>query len=266
MYPTRQQYGHGGRGGYGYNPVMNRNRPFPARSFPIHSFSGLSGFHALSGLSGEYQDILSATGSAAGTGASAGAIVSSSAMAGPIGAAIGAGVAGVVLLIAHFKRVGQQKVAATDIVNAVEPYMQQNLAAYLASNRTQSENAASQDNFRTLWDIVVQKCSDPSLGSAGERCINERREGGVAPWGRNWFQMYLDPIRNDSNVISDPNIVTDPATGQPVHASQLTGSASPLDSLLGPKEIIPGVSNTLLLAGAALAAVFLLIPGGGGGK
>lgn len=176
------------------------------------------------------------------------------AMAGPIGAAIGAGVAAITILIMKFRQTGQQKVAATNIVNKVEPMLQQNRDAYLASNHTQSEQAQSMANFNTLWAIVVSKCSDPALGDAGRRCISERQEGGQAPWGKNWFQMYLDPIRNDPQVNPDPNVVTDPATGNLTKTG--TGFLEPESG------VIPGVSNMALLIGGGL--VLLLVTGMGG--
>ena len=42
------------------------------------------------------------------------------------------------------------------------------------------------------------------LGSAGERCINERKPGANPPWAvcapncPNWFTLYRDPIANDT--------------------------------------------------------------------
>ncbi len=183
------------------------------------------------------------------------------AMAGPIGLAVGAGIAAVTILIMKFRQTGQQKVAATNIVNKVEPMLQQNRDAYLDSNHTQLEQAQSVENFNSLWQIVVSKCSDPVLGDAGRRCISERQEGGAAPWGKNWFQMYLDPIRNDPQVNPDPNVVTDPATGNLVS----TGGTGLSVGRLGPESgIIPGVSNMVLLVGGGL--VVLLVMGVGGSE
>ena len=182
------------------------------------------------------------------------------AMAGPIGAAIGAGVAAITILIMKFRQTGQQKVAATNIVNEVEPLLRRNRDAYLASNRTQSEQAQSMENFNSLWSIVVSKCSDPALGSAGERCITERQEGARPPWGPNWFQLYFDPIRNDPNVIQDPGVTTDPATGKLVGGG---GDGIFGGFNLGP-EMIPGVSNVVLLGGAAVALLLVMGTGGDG--
>jgi hypothetical protein len=153
-----------------------------------------------------------------------------------------------------WKQRAAQKTASTTIVNEAEPLLQTNLDAYLSSNRTQAEQAQSIQNFYDVWNVVLQNCNDPALGSAGERCISERQEGGIAPWGKNWFERYLDPIRNDTQVNPDPNVVTDPATGN----LMTTGTG-----FLGPESgIIPGVSDMALLIGGGLVLLLVMSVGG----
>lgn len=231
-------------------------------------FSGPGGVPHLEGM--RVVDIFDGGGSAmkgatAGAGAAAGAasIIPSVAAAGSIvpiiGTAIGAAVGAVTYLISRFKRTGKQKVMSTQIVNKVEPYLQQNLDAYLSSNRTQSENAQAQQNFYDLWNIVVEKCSDPRLGDAGRRCTEDRQEGATPPWGgRNWFERYLDPVRNDPNVTTDPigsgsgtQVIVDPVTGERRIIQGSRGGG-----------VLFGLDPKVLMLGAAGLAAVLLVGGG----
>jgi hypothetical protein len=140
------------------------------------------------------------------------------AFGGPVGLAISGGLMAATYLIGRWRKNQQQKVASTQVVNEAEPYLQQNLAAYLASSRTTSEQQQALQNFYTIWNQVVARCNEVG-GSAGERCIEDRQEGSNPPWGgENWFERYLDPIRQDPNVVPDAQArertVVDPATGE----------------------------------------------------
>ena len=256
---TRQQVGRGRTPG-GSPPSLSAvssqgwgglRRPSPSLSSSLPSYPSPVPRQSLGQLEGKV-----ATAAFIGAGAAKGAAV-----AGPIGAAVGAAVAATISLVRHIKTRNRQKTASTTVVNDVEPMLKQNLDAYLGSNRTQSEQAASVENFYMLWNVVVESCSDPLLGSAGERCISEREEGASPPWGPNWFQLYLDPIRNDPNVIQDPGVMTDPATGKLVGGGGGDGIFGGFN--LGP-EMIPGVSNVVLLGGAAVALLLIMGTGGDG--
>ena len=176
-------------------------------------------------------------GSAAGSGFLVG---------GPIGAGVAAAIAAIQLL---FSRKGpKQKVATTKIVDQVEPILKQNLAAYLASPRTQSDQAAALGVFDAGWAYVVQYCDIPEMGAPGKECVKDRAAGGE--W--DWFAYYRDPIANDPAVIPDamvdasgnPMVTRDPATGALIPAS----SASVLSSL--PLPLLIG--GALILAALAL--------------
>jgi hypothetical protein len=182
--------------------------------------------------------------STAGAGAAAGTgtFLGLTAAAIPI---IGAVVAGVTLgLMALFGRKGpRQKVATTQIVDKVEPLLQQNLAGYMAGPHTVSSQVQALNNFDAGWQYVVDNCGIPEMGDPGERCISERQAGGV--W--DWFARYRTPIVQDPNVKPDP--LVDAATGKLI------------DSLTG--GVFGGAgSGTLLLAIALVAGAFLI----GGGK
>lgn len=143
---------------------------------------------------------------------------------------------------------GQTCIAATKVVNTVEPYLQQNLKAYQAGGHTKSEQATALKVFDAAWADAVQGCSNPALGSAGQRCISERQAGGSAPWcptktGCDWFSLYRDPIANDPNVVPDP-----------VPISMLTPAASP-GSASQPIASIAGADWTSLLVPAALVGL-----------
>jgi hypothetical protein len=125
------------------------------------------------------------------------------AVGGPIGAAIGAAVAGVTLLISKVFAPDTDKIYTTDIVNAVEPYMKQNLQAYLSSGHTKSEQTQALANFDYLWAKVKEGCDPNRFHDAAVACIADRSPGGK--W--NWFAYYRDPIANDPNVKPDPGVV-----------------------------------------------------------
>lgn len=128
---------------------------------------------------------------------------------------VGAAIAGVTLAVTALlsRKSGRQKLAATEIVEDIEPLLRDNLASYEASERTRADQQAALENFDRLWNYVETACSDPALGSAGVRCINERKRGGSAPWcptatGCDWFTLYRDPIANDPEVRSGFQAVT----------------------------------------------------------
>lgn len=169
---------------------------------------------------------------------------------------IGVAVAGITMAItAIFNRKGpKQKVATTQIVNAVAPKFEENLKAYQAGPHTVSSQAQALANFDALWQYIVDNCGQPEMGDPGKRCISERQRGGKF----DAFVPYRDPIANDTAVVPDPvldkngnvvNVTKDPVTGQTI-VSAFTGTG--------------GGSGTLLLMGGLLVAAIAL--GSGGGK
>ncbi len=221
-------------------------------------------------------------------GAAAASIAGFGAIAGPIGA-----IAGVLVGIFTqvFKGCGQTCVLTSDEANQVQSALQQNLAAWNASQKTESEQQAALANFNYAWSQLEQVCSNPSMGAPGQRCISERQFGGVSAWccsappcssmsaaeaavsscstpssescnggppcctGCDYWKVYYYPIANDPDVISD-----DTATlpiGSTVGASTGTVSGTSLQGTVS----VGGLSiptPVLLLAGAAILAVVVL--------
>jgi len=165
---------------------------------------------------------------------------------------VGAAVAGVtVALMLYFNRKGpRQKVATTEIVNKIEPLMEDNLRGYMEGPRTPEAQAQALANFDAGWQYVLDGCGIPEMGEPGRRCISERQQGGSAPWcptgtGCDWFTLYRDPIANDVPVAA-------PTVGGSI-ADQFSsifggGDGSDRESLLLP----------LLIGGGLIAAAVLL--------
>jgi hypothetical protein len=162
-----------------------------------------------------------------GGGAIATALAPASAL--PI---IGAAVVGVTLALGLiFSRKGpKQKVAATKIVEELEPQLQANLDGYMSGPRTRSSQAAALANFDAAWAYLssAQACGSPDLGNPGKACLADRGHGGKF----DWFVYFRDPIANDPNVQPDP----------------LPGS----ELLTTIQQATNGVHPALLLAGGAL--------------
>jgi hypothetical protein len=124
---------------------------------------------------------------------------------------IGPAIAGVTLILAflHARKGPKQKVATTQIVNDVEPHLQDNLNGYFSGPRTLTSQYQALENFKAGWQWVVDHCGIPEMGEPGQRCISERDRGGTAPWcptgtGCDWWALYYDPIANDPEVKPDP--------------------------------------------------------------
>lgn len=209
-----------------------------------------SGVHGLGLSAGETQRVALQTVSSAGAIAAGTApLWTQAAWAIPV---IGAAVAGVALaLTAWFSRKGpKQKVATTQIVNELEPMLQQNVAAYLAGPHTRSSQAQALANFDAVWQTLVENCRVEGYGDPGVRCVTDR-QAGSCEWkdqGQcwNWFSGYRDPIANDLKVVADPSLV------ETVGAS--------VEEVLG--SVIPGGigGGGLLLVGAG---ILLLMTMGG---
>lgn len=134
---------------------------------------------------------------------------------------------------------GPLKVATTAIVNQIEPYLKQNLAAaqqQASSNGgclTSGEQAAAIGIFNTLWQKVLDSCGQSQYGDPGKACIADRQRGGK--W--DWFSYYYDPI------------MAIPLCADPV--SDVTKSVSNAVASLST------ISPLYLAGGAALLAWFL---------
>jgi len=142
------------------------------------------------------------------------------------GQIIGAALAITAVLAQFFKGCGSTCTLTSNEVNQVEPYMQQNLAQYLAAPVSAATQQEALNNFNQLWQGVVNYCNQPSMASAGKACISDRQSGSCAyktspggwqqkngAWSYaypgangsgstcwNWFVGYHDPIANDPRV------------------------------------------------------------------
>ncbi len=98
------------------------------------------------------------------------------------------------LISGFFFKPDTKKLATTAIVNQAEVYMKQNLATWQQLVQSGQANETSREaalqNFNTLWQQVVNACSNPQYGSAGQACVADRQQGGK--W--DWFKYYYDPI------------------------------------------------------------------------
>lgn len=171
------------------------------------------------------------------------------AMGGPIGLSVAGATIALQLLWTSMRKRGARKVATTQIVDEVEPVIQQNLAGYLDGPRTETSQAQALANFDAAWDYVVDNCKRPEMGTPGEWCVEDRQPGGK--W--DWFARYRDPIADDPDVIPDPpegyTASVDPETGE----RRVTRDTS----VAGLQPLLLGM---LLIGGA------MMFGGGGGGN
>jgi hypothetical protein len=123
--------------------------------------------------------------------------LATSAIAGPIGLAVGGAITALQVWWSRSKLAGQRRITATEVVNQVEPVLQQNLDGYFGiSNRSTALQSEALKYFDEMWDVVVDACGVDELGQAGRRCISDRERGGQF----HWFERYRDPIANDTEV------------------------------------------------------------------
>ena len=194
-----------------------------------------------------------------------GTLAAFGAIAGPIGAIAGV-LTGIFMQV--FSGCGQTCTLTSDAANKVAAALQQNLNAWNASQKTQSEQAAALANFDYAWSQLQQVCGSPSMGNAGVRCLSERQRGGVSHWcckasnavhsdqpcnggppcctGCDYFVTLRDPIANDPNVVPDEHAVL--PIGSSTGAGSLTSGSVSVGSIQIPTSV-------LLLAGVGLLAV-----------
>lgn len=160
-------------------------------------------------------------------------------------AVVGAGIGLVaVAIIAYLNRRGpKQKLATSAQANEVEPLLARNVEEYLAGPRTPESRAVALKNFDDVWTWLSgpNACGNPQMGEPGRRCIQERGRTGRPSWGKNWFELYRDPIEQDQ-----------PATGQTLNAtaSQLMAAITGANGL---------GNNALLFIGLGLLAAAVVL-------
>ena len=203
----------------------------------------------------------------AGTALSAGTGIATAIAAGAtltipiIGAALGA----VTLAIEAILNsgCGNTCVVTSNWANQAADQLQNNIEEYFAipSPRPQSAQTTAVGNFMSVWNYLVQECSAPSLGTAGQNCISDRQEGAchyqAAPpqfpgqpatgacW--NWWNAYHDPIANDPDVISDEAYTALQTTGSSTGTTSTPSTTATVSTASGISS-----STMLLMAGAAL--------------
>jgi hypothetical protein len=129
-------------------------------------------------------------------------------------------------------------------------------------------------NFDQIWSALVQECSNPALGSAGQRCISERQPGGKY----DFTSYYRTPIANDTNIYDDTqpvsSIVPSPTVVAPVPAPSgavtnipVPPPASGISSLLAPLAAPGGgLSTTGIMILAGLGILLITAISGGNGE
>jgi hypothetical protein len=194
-----------------------------------------------------------ASSAAAAAGTTASILGMSMAVAIPV---IGAALAGITIGIEALLNsgCGQTCIETSQWANQAAALLEQNVQAYmaLATPRPYLAQQAAEANFNNIWNKLVQMCSQPGLGTAGQNCIADRQRG-ACKWkvtsgpdaGQcfDWFMAYYDPIATDTNVA--------PASVATQAASTATTTADALSSATG----IP----TWMLAVAGLAILFLVV-------
>lgn len=150
-----------------------------------------------------------------------------------------------------------QRDDTTNIANYAEMLMNENSQSY---NSCQESQATAISNFNQIWAWLVQECSNPSFGTAGGACVQDRQAGGKL----DWFKIYLDTYSNPpspNNYVGNAQYGSAPAactfSGSSAAATSGTGCLA-LFSLLGIQEPCIGpVGAYTALAGLALAAFLL---------
>ena len=114
-------------------------------------------------------------------------------------------------IVASFNGCGQTCVQATQYANQANTALQQALNVYMSAPiHYKSAQTATLAQMQAVFDALRQACSNPALGSAGQRCISDRLvEGAVTSWcngkvGCDWITAYYNPVLNDPNVVADP--------------------------------------------------------------
>lgn len=119
---------------------------------------------------------------------------------GGIGAGVSLAVAGVNDWLQSIQQSHAQDTGATVIANEFAEQMGNLDAAYLAEqNPTCADQRAALDAFDAAWAWVAGPtgCGNAGLGSAGQRCISERKPGG----------MYDATAANRNPIANDPRMI-----------------------------------------------------------
>lgn len=185
----------------------------------------------------------------------------------PIAGAIVAGVGALTSLIGGLFKPDVTKEEATAIVNQIESeHLQPNLQNWESaptSAKTPQAQAAALAVVDASLNAVQQGCSNPQLGTAGQRCISERLiHGGTAPWcpqpghtGCDWITLYRDPIANDPAVAA--NVAAATSAGSETTNTSSPGASGSNTSSTTLSASVTAPSKTFLYVGLGLVAFAL---------
>ena len=197
----------------------------------------------------------------AGTLGTAAAILALSPATGPFAPFV-AGAAAIVGLLATLgvgSGCGQSCVLSSQYANQAEAALAQNIQSYFAipAPRDPASQSAAEALFMQVWDDLEAQCSNPSLGTAGQKCISDR-QAGACTWKQttdsplldipgdpqpgecwNWFNGYYQPI------VSDPDVAA-------------TSPISDASSVLASVGVPSSYTVPLLIGAAVLLALVLL--------
>ena len=196
--------------------------------------------NGLAGLNGPVAAQVGTGAASIGTSIAVGA-----AFGGPIGAAAGAivGLVGSLLFKPDFN-----KIATTKVVDQLEPYLKQNLDSWQSlptEYKTVSVQQYYLNNFDQIWQQVVNNCSNPQYGNAGQNCISDRQADSCKYHANgqcwNWFIGYRNPIANDPLVHPDPTMVDQVNNTLSNAISEVTGTGSKTGMLIGGAAILIGL-------------------------
>lgn len=215
------------------------------KSYPFNANGPIDGNPFRKGLGSTASEIQ--VGATLGGSALAAGLIASSAVTGPVGLALGSAVMAIGAIGSLFQP-DYTKIDASNIVNQTAQLMQNNLSAWQALPVNLKVSGVQQffiSNYVTLWNALVQGCSNPQLGTSGQNCISEREPNGKYPFA----SYYLNPIQNDPTVTTQLTTVTfqDPLTGVNVTIQGPTATASTVTA------VASGVTNaaTSLVSSAA---------------
>lgn len=172
---------------------------------------------------------------------------------------VGAAFAGLVLGIQAILNsgCGQTCVVTSQWANQASAKLDQLIAAYFAlpTPRSQTAQQLYLQAFHAVWNTLVQQCSQPGTGTAGQNCIQDRQDG-ACKWKAlppaypgepnagecwNWWNAYYYPVANDPNVVPDSQLQAAGVSTQLANAAGVTPSGSVADTSGGSVAEVGGI-------------------------
>lgn len=267
--------------------VLAQPRVLPGRLMPIPGGRRVvRRNYGMRGLGQTQQQITQAA--QGGAGALVATLVATGAIAGPVGAIIGAGVGLVATLVNTLFQPNYNKIAASNDVNSIEPYLKENLSNWLSLPPSQKFASVQAAAVATAngWIAKMQQLCGQVSGSAGQNCISQRTPGGcgfhvAAPYG--WINgqfvpsgpndpsgsvcwdwgYYVNSIANDPNVIPDnfsdvPSTTTAAVIGGTPSAASGPGAVVESSSSAGSLSLST-IPTWAWLAAAAGIGLYLVV-------